>query len=109
LKRNEVSVFLQEKSRNFTCRKHRVDSFKESLVFDFSISENEGNCTTSWSCNIVELLNILFECGITVLFVKNNLEEGLSANKRGKLGKGLFSRTTHTDKKSVTSSSVNDT
>jgi len=86
LKWNKISVFLKEKAGNFTGCKHRVDSFKESLEFDFSISEDESNCTTSWSRNIVELFNVLFKLGISVLFVENNLEEGLSANERGKFG-----------------------
>ena len=109
LKRNQISVFLYEKAGDFTGCQHRVDSFEEGLILDLGIGENEGDCATSGTSNVVKLLDILFELSITELFVKSDLEESLSADEGGKLGQGLLTGTTHTDKECITTSSVDNT
>jgi hypothetical protein len=66
---------------NFTSCQHGVASFKERFILNFGISQDEGNSTTLWTCDVVEFLNILLELRITVGFVESDLEEGLSANE----------------------------
>jgi len=51
---------------NFTCREHGVESFKESFLLDFSISENESNTLSQWSSSLVELFNVFLKLVVTI-------------------------------------------
>lgn len=90
LKWDKISVFFKEEAGDFTSSQHGVDSFKEGFRLNLSIGENKGNSTTLRTRNAVELFNVFFELGITVVLVKSDLEEELSADEGRKFGERLF-------------------
>ena len=103
-KGNNISLIFWNESWNFTSSEHGVDRLKEGFRFDIRISHNETNLHSSWSCIVVEVLDILLKLVITVCLSQGNLEwKSLETNEARESGQTLFSRTTNTDKKDVSS------
>jgi hypothetical protein len=87
---NEISVFLDEKTWDFSSSKHRVDCFQESLELNFSVGKDESDRLTSGSCEQILSLDVFLKVVVVIGLVKSYLEERLLADKRRQLSKGLF-------------------
>jgi hypothetical protein len=91
-KSNNVSFIFWNETWNFTCSKHTVECFKESLRLNVRISHNETNLKTFWSCIGIEILDIFFKLVISIGFGKSNLEwKSLEADEATESSQTLFS------------------
>jgi len=61
LNRNEILIFLTEETWDLTSGKHRVDSFQEGLLLDFSVGHQEANRLSLRSSSLVKELDIIEE------------------------------------------------
>lgn len=91
-----LSLIFGEESWNLTCRQDHVNIFKECLLFNFSICEDEAAVSSEPSCYLEVLLNIFFQILLTIIFHQLNLLELHSLNKWCQTGQGLLSTTTNT-------------
>ncbi len=78
---DKILIFFAEQTWDFTSSKHRVDSFEESFLFDFSVGHKEADRATLGASLLVEKLDIVEERCETVGFGQGNLEEEVTADR----------------------------
>jgi hypothetical protein len=108
LKLEDILLILWNETWDLSGSEHTVDGLKEGLGLDLSIGHDEGNLLTEWTSLSVQVLDIILQVVVVVSLGQRNLEEDLLANVGGKLGKGLFSGTTHSDQEAVATWGIDD-
>jgi hypothetical protein len=81
LKGDEIAIFFGMEAGNFSSGEHRVDHFKEGLILDFGVSQDESDRLAHGSSQLVKTLDVFLEVLVSVTLGQRDLEEDLLANE----------------------------